>query len=343
MKRLLILLVVLAASLLSYSPAHAANFNLTTSPLPILLSTKPGTSVTTDLRVQNSSSDPATIKVELKKFRANGVTGSPEILPRASGDSYFDWVHFSQTSFYAQPGQWTTIKMTVDVPTTAAFGYYYAVIFSQNTTGTAPTASKPGSKVNAGTAILVLLNARAPGEKEQLSVTKFSATHKLYEYLPATFNVMVRNTGNIYTAPSGTIFIKKGSSTVAQLDINPGNGNILPGTSRQFSASWSDGFPVFKPKLVDGQVTTDKKGNQVMSLSWDFSHANHLRFGHYTAHLVAVYNNGTSDVPIQGDVSFWVVPWKLIPVILILVVLIGLGLWTSANGLLKRIKRSNKE
>jgi len=341
--RNLSVVIVVFGTLIVAPSALAANFNLTTSPLPVLLSAKPGSSVSTDLRIQNSSTAPATIKVELKKFKANGTTGSPEILSRGPGDSFFDWVRFSTTSFYAQPGQWTTIKMNIDVPPTAAFGYYYAVIFSQDTGGTSSKATQPGSKVNAGTAVLVLLNAQAPGEKQQLNVTKFSSVHKVYEYLPATFNVVVKNTGNIYTAPSGTIFIKKGKQTLAQLDINPGSGNILPGTSRSFSATWNDGFPVFKPKLVNGQVQTNKNGQQQMSLTWDFGHANHFRFGHYTAHLVAVYNNGTSDVPISGDVSFWVVPWKILPVIIVVVALVGVGLWTSLKSVRQRLNRSHKK
>jgi hypothetical protein len=37
-----------------------------------------------------------------------------------------------------------------------------------------------------------------------------------------------------------------------------------------------------------------------------------LRWGKYTANLLLVYDDGTKDVPIEGTLSFWVIPWRLI-------------------------------
>jgi hypothetical protein len=341
MKRLLnyCLAIMAVAIILLPSVALSASvpFNLTTSPLPVLLSTKPGETISTTLRIQNSGTQPINLKVQLKKFRASGTGGSPEILNRGPGDNYFDWVSFSQNSFTAEPGVWNQINMTVKVPPIAAFGYYYAVVFSKS--GATPVPTSTGSAVTGGTAILVLLDVQAPGEKRQLNVASFTSNKRLYEYLPATFSVKVGNTGNIYTAPSGTIFINRGSKTVAKLDVNAAAGNVLPGSDRVYSASWSDGFPAFKVKRDNGQVVSDKAGKPVYQLSWDLGKVNQLRIGHYTARLVLVYNNGTQDVPIQGSLSFWVVPWKLLPVIIIALVLIGIGSWTTIRSLARRIKR----
>jgi hypothetical protein len=224
--------------------------------------------------------------------------------------------------------------MTIKPPADAAFGYYYGVVFS----GEAPKANPGGTtnQLQGATAVLVLLDVQTPGEKKQLNIVSFSANKKLYEYLPADFTVKVKNSGDIHLSPSGTIFISKGKKTIATLDVNPAGGNILPSSSRDFATSWKDGFPVFEPKHDQSGTVTNKNGQPEQTLHWDFSKANHLRMGHYTANLVLTYDNGTRDVPLEASVSFWVVPWKLLPFILLGIVLIGIGLWTSGKNIWRR-------
>ena len=105
------------------TPLHAAaGVNLVTSPLPVDLVAKPGTTVSTELRVQNGGTTTEKLKVSLMKFGAYGEEGSPLLAERGPGDDYFDWVKFTPSVFDAPPGKWQTIKMTVTVPKTAAFG-----------------------------------------------------------------------------------------------------------------------------------------------------------------------------------------------------------------------------
>lgn len=333
-----VLAVILIFAVFKLS-AHAAepDFDLTTSPLPILLTTKPGGTVSTTLRVQNSGTKLTRLHVSLMKFKAEGTTGRPLLQKRAAGDSYFDWVHFSTTSFEAQPGAWNTIGMTINVPKEGAFGYYYAVVFSKESTDTTQPTSN-ANQLHGATAVLVLLDVQTNGEKRQLQIKSFSADKHLYEYLPANFRVKVSNTGNIHGSPAGNIFILRGKKTIATIDVNPGSGNILPNSERDFNASWSDGFPVFVANTGTG-ARTDKYGQPVRSLKWDFSKANHLRFGHYTAHLLLTYDNGTRDVPMEAEVSFWVLPWKILPFILLLIALIGVGIWASSRGAVQRVRK----
>jgi hypothetical protein len=307
--------------------------------LPVELVTTPGKTVSTNLRVENSGIAPIKLKVGLLKFKAAGSTGKPLLLKRQPGDTFFDWVTFSRDNFTAQPGVWNDIQMTINPPATAAFGYYYAVVFSQDTAGQAPTASDT-SRLNGATATLVLLNVQTPGEKRQLAVTAFSTDKKLYEYLPVTFNITARNTGNIYTAPTGNIFISRDRKhDIAVLEVNASQGNILSGSNRVFQVTWNDGFPVFTTQRDHGQIISDKHGKPVEQLQWNFSHANKLRFGHYYAHLLLVYNDGTKDVPIDAEVSFWVVPWKILPVILLFCVLVFIGLWSSGRTAVRWLRK----
>jgi hypothetical protein len=294
---------------LSSALAQTGSLDLTTSPLPISLKTKPGSSVTTDLRVQNSGARTETLKVDLYKFRAYGDSGKPQILDREPGDDYFDWVSFSERTFRAEPNVWKTVKMTINVPKEAAFGYYYAVVFSR------ADQARPEGNQNAdivgGSATLVLLEADVPGAKRQVELTEFSADKKFYEFLPATFRVSLRNNGQVHGAPTGTLFLSRGGKQVARLSVNAEAGNILPSSSRSFSVAWEDGFPVYVDKVEGGRVVLDGNGKPVKQLSWDLSKVSKLKFGKYTARLVMVYDDGSRDVPVEGTLSFWVVPWKL--------------------------------
>jgi hypothetical protein len=318
---LLLIVAVLLTPFLSFSPAFAQTaptegISLQISPLPIELSAKPGTSVTTDLRVRNAGAQDEKLQVRLLKVSADN-DGNVHLTNPSSADEFVSWVHFSKTIFDAPPGQWQDIKMTVNVPKTAAFGHYFAVEYLRATAEQA----QPGKAVARGAvATFILLNADAPGAKRQAQIESFTADKKSYEFLPINFTVKVKSTGNVHVAPHGNIFILHGKKQIDSIQVNSAEGNILPNSSRFFTAGWNNGFPVPTSKYNGDTPVLDKNGKQVYSYKWDFSKANRLRFGHYTAHLVLVYDNGQRDVPMEAYVSFWVIPWRLIIFVILIVV-----------------------
>ncbi len=302
----LLLLLTLTAS-----PVQAAEgVNLVTSPLPVSVSATPGTSTSTNLRIKNGGPKTERLKVSLLKFTAYGEDGSPALVDRQPGDDYFDWVSFDRPVFDAPPGEWQTIKMNLALPKSAAFGYYYAVAFSRSNEEK-PIPGKAAA-INGSTAILVLLDAKVPNAKRSLVIKDYSADRSFYEFLPTKFTTKIHNDGNTHTKPFGNIFIYQGKKKVASLDFNPGSGTLLPGTNRIFEVKWADGFPVYTIREEDGKVARGKDGKPIQSIKWDLSQAAKLRFGHYTAKLALAYDNGTGDVPLEGSLSFWVLPWRLV-------------------------------
>lgn len=314
----------------------AEGFNIITSPLPIKLSTQPGKTVEAELRMKNQGTEPETIKVGLMKFAASGDTGEPDLFDLTSKDTYASWVHFSPAEFTAEPGVWKTVKMTIDVPTDASLGYYLAVTFARASQSKDPKVTS----VKGAVATLVLLDARTGNEKRQLKLASFSATRGLYEYLPAEFKIKVRNSGNIYLSPGGNIFIQRGNKTIDTIDFNAAGGSVLPDSSRLFTVPWTNGFPVYKDRLVGGKPVPGSDGRTEQSLKWDFTQANKLRIGRYNAKLLVVYNDGTRDVPVEAVVSFWVMPWKLLLLLLAILLLIGLGIFSFVRSALGKTKRS---
>jgi hypothetical protein len=334
--------LVLLNTLIPSSPAYAQTstdgINLQISPLPIELNTKPGSSISNDLRVRNVGNKTEKLQVRLLAVSEDD-NGEVHLTNPSSTDEWVKWVSFDRQTFDAPSNQWQTIKMKVDVPKSAAFGYYFAVEYLR----ASEIAPQPGKAVARGAvATFILLNADAVGAKREAQVANFTADKKSYEFLPATFTIKVKSTGNVHVAPHGNIFISKGGKQVGVIDVNANRGNILPKGSRFFESSWQDGFPVYQTKNgSDGQPLLNKKGQPEKTLKWDFSHANRLRFGHYTAHLVMVYDNGSRDVPMEATVNFWVVPWRLIAIFIGLFALIA-ALITYIVILRRRLKRATK-
>jgi hypothetical protein len=339
MKKLLRLIGVVALLLIPAFSSRAATgpMSLVTSPLPLSLSATPGTSVTTDLRIKNAGPNPEKLRVGLLKFNAFGESGQPRVMDFEPQDQHDEWVKFSQNTFDAPVNEWQTIKMTINVPKTAAFGYYYAVTFARADADTAADSDDQQAVVVGATATLVLLEARVPNAKRDLDILEFGSAKKFYEYLPAEFSVRVRNRGNVHVAPHGQIFIYRGKKEVSAADFNAEGGNILPGTNRIFSEKWSDGFPVYVEKTESDQVILDQQGKQVKQLKWNFSEVPKLRIGKYRAQLVMVYDDGKRDVPVEATVEFWVVPWRLlIALIAVPVVPAALVYWIMQRRLRKR-------
>jgi hypothetical protein len=311
------ILVPLSIQLLA--PGHAAAITntgsvLTTTPIAVNLTAKPGQTITTTLQVQNNSPLPKTIDVTLRLFKAAGDTGQAALFKPGGKDVSASWVHFSQNSFVAEPGVWNHVTMTINLPEDAALGYYYAVLFQPRAVAELPSDT---NKFKSANAVFVLVDAQTSGEHRSLFLNRFASAKHVYEYLPANFTVTINNTGNIHVVPRGNVFISRSKTgkTLATLAFNPGQGNILPQSTRQFQAEWDDGFPAFQPKRVNSLLVSDKAGKPIQELHWDSnSSLSKIRFGRYYAHVALAYSSGIANVTSETDsyITFWVIPWKLI-------------------------------
>lgn len=347
MKRLSRLLAGLGVALSSLivfgglmpAQASAIGISLTTSPVSEVIYAKPGTTTSTVLHVENNGPQPITMRVKLFTFGADGTSGKPALEQPTSADTFLSWAHFSPEVFQAQVNVPVAVTMTLDTPKTADLGYDIGVAFEPVTVS---KLTSPGATINGTNVILVLLNTSSSNEKPSLNLSSFTATRKLYEYLPATFSINVHNNGNIFTAPGGDIFISKNKnfppgSIIDTIPVNAVQGNVLPSTNRIYQVEWTDGFPVNVAKEIDG-VPVIKNNLPVYQLQWNFAKANNLRIGKYYAKLILSYSNGQRQVPISAVLSFWVIPWKIILVILLLVILF-IGLIVYVIYLVHRIRK----
>ncbi len=318
-------------------PSPDWNLDITVSPVSLNIETKPGVPVTSTVKVKNNGIGPEHIHIDIAKFKADESGAHPQLLDVTPADEFVNWLSFSERDFVVQPNEWKSVEVTFSPPADAALGYYITLIFNRQ------QIEKPGklqTVISGAPAILMLATVDSPNVKKELQLIDFYSDKSFYEYLPAKFTVRVKNTGNIHIIPAGDVFIDKGSTKdVAVLSINKSASNILGGTEREYSVTWDDGFPVWTEKSKNGTVVLDENGNPVKELKWDFSNANKLRFGKYTAHLLMAYDNGVKDVPLEATISFWVIPWKLILIVLTVLFFAGVGVWATLKSFAKKARR----
>lgn len=324
-----------ASSVIAPTSVPPAGINLSLSPTYITVLTLPGEEVSSEFRLRNNNTFAEHLQITLAKFTSS-ENGRPVIADLEDGDDYASWLSVSDEDFIMQPSQNKTISFTITPPDDAALGYYYALVVSRIT----DDAVKKEASIEGSIALPVLLDVKSPNAKRELQLVDFSTDKLFYEHLPAVFNLSFKNSGNIHVVPVGDIFIDSmWNKDVAVIPVNEGRGNVLPGGERVLTNSWNDGFITRKIKTVDGVPIKTSKGENEYETVYDFASANKFRFGRYTAHALVVYDNGERDIPMEATVSFWIIPWKIVGGVGLVVLLAVIGIIIVIKGLFKKILR----
>lgn len=308
--------------------------NLTVSPISLNIVTDPGASTNATIKIRNNGSVTENLHLSLATFTANTAGDTPVITDFKADDDSQNWLQFSEDTFTVKPGEWKTLQVTFSPPSSAALGYYYAILVERQQEADVEGGS---TAVTGVPAILVLTEVSSPLAKKELQLVSFSSSKRLYEFLPAEFQLSIKNTGNIQTAPSGDIFIdSQDKHDLGIVPINPARGMILPGSTRTYTVHWDQGFP----KYI---FEKDELGNVKMKLDWDFSQANKFRIGKYEATALFVYDNGQRDIPTEATLSFWVMPWRIMLAALAVIALVTTGIILPITMITKRLRSNRKK
>lgn len=306
-----------------------AGFSIQVTPSPIVESIEPGVTKTVELKIRNQNSKPETLKMGLRAFsvKENGDIDLKNDEPQ----DVKDWVSFANPVFEIAAGEWFTQKITFAVPKEAGFTYSFAVTISRS----APPQKETGTTAIEGSvAVFTLLSTNRADATRKLDLVTFSSKKKVYDYLPAIFSVTLKNGGNTLLKPTGTVYIQRTSKSdnpIATMTFNASGAYILPDVTRTISLDWASGFPVHK---------TDSTTNKT-KLLWNWSDLQHFRFGKYVAKAVVVYNDGQRDIPVEAEISFWVIPWKMLTVLFLLIALVVTGVVTIVKKAI-RVARKGK-
>lgn len=326
--------IVIGAAFTVNAQTPPSDFSLQVTPSPLVATLKPGTTTELELKIRNAGTSTENLKIVPRSFTVDKKTGEVKLDDTAPAE-ISPWISYSDPTFTIKPGEWFTQKVRISLPKNSGFSYSFAQIISRANN---PDPTSAGRLIKGSLAVFTLINVDRPGATRSVAVTDYSTTQPVYEYLPATIETTFKNTGNTIVQPYGNVFIQhstKDTTPISTLPVNDKKGYILPGSERTLDTQWTDGFPYYKiTKLSDG---TEKRTEV-----WDWSKVSQFRIGRYTAKLVAVYNDGKRDIPIEKEITFWILPWKIMLGALVIVGILAFGIWTILRKLWTTIRRGKK-
>jgi len=284
---------------------------LTVSPVRIELIGDPGTVVEDEFILTNEQKETRTFYSSFENFEATGETGTPSFVPGEEGLA--TWIE-TVSSVSLGPGEEKEVPYTITIPQDADPGGYFAAIFW----GTSPPKNEEGGQVSIGAKVGILILLRVSGEIEEGGgILEFSTKdkQKFFSALPVQFAYRFQNGGDDRIRPEGEITIKNMfGKTLAILPANRSEGNVLPQSIRKFEIIWEKED---KEDSSKEETAEDKEGFLTgLKREW-----NNFAFGRYTAELNLEY--GTEGETAQASFSFFIIPWRILTIILfILVVLV---------------------
>lgn len=289
--------------ILMAAPAEAQIVGIKVSPVKVEEIVDPGQVLEEHLKVSNESDQPKTFYVYLRDFKAEGESGQARLISPGSEEGYFlaSWINAPTEGIDFAPGEERVISYTISVPPeTGPGGYYGAIVMGTEPPKLQGTNEDKGAGIAVAqqTASLILL--RVKGDVfEEAKVREFNTNKRFYSTpFDVNFTVRIENAGNVHVKPYGTIAITNIlGKEVKLIRVNEKGGNILPGSTRNFTdMGWSgaNGFGRYKATLgLTYGASTDEGGQGKSSL------------------IAGLY--------------FWIIPWKIIiPVFLTLFLLSGL-------------------
>lgn len=291
-------------------------FNIQVSPATLTVTLKPGEQKTVPIIIRNLSNHSETLTPRLSGFSISNKSDKIELDNRPPANMAA-WVSFKQGTLALGAGESKTLDVVYNTPGNVGFSYSSAVTLSR--TNTALPIPTSGAGLRGTVAIFNLVNIDRPDAKRELAIDSFHADKGSYEFLPANFALTIKNGGNVIDRPSGNIFIQRSlddTIPIATIPLNTTGGYILPGNTRAMNSEWNEGFP---------RYTANDNGQS--KLVWNWKELNDLRFGKYVAKAVLVYNDGQRDIPVMASVSFWVIPWRIIIALFVVIIVLAMGLF----------------
>jgi hypothetical protein len=295
-------------------------FALTILPPLFEIGANPGDSPTRSIGIFNETDSPLELYTSTSNFTAKpDEEGSPEFLPTKENESSLaTWIDVEKGPITVMPNEQRLISYTINIPQNADPGGHYAAIFF-STQPSPSTGSSIGLSGKLGTLILLTVSGNITEEGKIVNFA-LKDPKPFYDHLPVSFSLLFTNTGNVHLKPQGEIKITNLFGRVSdKIPFNKeemeGSKVVLPNTSRHLGAVWTHG-----PIALEDNGFFDKLQDEM----------NNFALGRYKADLTVGY--GTRGEASSAAVIFWIFPWRLILVFLIVAaILIFLVIWLIRN------------
>lgn len=280
--------LALGFAYISSAKAEESKQGLEISPPVGDYSANPGQTLNIALKVRNITDNDLTVKTKISDFKAKDEEGNADVLPEGQDNGAYsikNWIT-KIPDFSIAPKELKTIQVNVRVPDKAdPGGHYGAITFTP--VATSSLSSGSGVVVSASVNSLVLVRVGGSA-KESLSFEDFFTADqkknrtRIFQSPDITFISRLRNSGTVHLQPAGNIEVFDiFGRRIATLTVNETNRKILPASIRRFENQ-------LKKKFL---------------------------FGYYKARETVVYGNDKNTV--SKTISFFVIPWKLIIIVLL--------------------------
>lgn len=325
---------------------------------------QPGQTITRSFNVTHDFQQAdkyVTIYPRAADFESNGINGDPVLLPagtKGEAASLASWVTYDLTSFSLDHyKQVQNIVFTVTVPENAEPGSKYAALLlsdkeGQGVVGVETEESKLGLSKELGPLLILTVDGEiTKGLVAEDLYTTDIKDKKTRFFLNAPVNIIsiLRNTGNVYTTPKGKIYVYKGDNfqTYEQaFELNE-SGSLILGNSTRYYAFTSFGLDdSFMVDTLKTRERTDPTTGEIteeeyvgIELNWD--RLSKLRIGKYSIKLLYSTENTDGTVStLEKDASFWIIPWPLIVLALIIIGIISI--WIIIKRSQSKSKKKSK-
>ncbi len=223
--------------------AQANQLTLTVTPPLIQITLEPGESWASGIEVVNSNAYALSVGAEVAPFAPTGEAGRVRFLPPetfGTSSAATSWITLPTEPRVIPAGKTVTLPLSIAVPHDADPGGHYAAILIGNS---APRAAGGESALSVTGSIASLIFLRVAGNVVEAGRIRDFVTEKsLYDTAEARLSLRFENQGNVHIQPRGDITIynmfgkKRGYIPINQ---EGRYGNVLPGSIRMFSYSWS--------------------------------------------------------------------------------------------------------
>ena len=286
------------------------SYALTITPPRFEIAVNPGQRFEYTVQLYNETDQEMTVYSSASNFTyQEGQEGVPKFYDLAEGEEGLaKWIEVEPGPIVIAPQERKDIKFAVNVPQNADPGGHYAGLFFGSQSSSQAGSSGVGVSEKIGALILM----RVSGDiKESGRLVEFNLKNSqtVYDHLPVNFALLFENSGNIHLKPAGEIVITDFTGRTAdKVGVNQdqigGGKNVLPNTSRHFEAVWTKGPLNVSDRGFWGKLAAEK---------------DNFALGRYKATLNLEY--GSQGVKEKASVVFWVFPWHLLLVLLIVFII----------------------